>query len=568
MKILSSYWTKRMESALYRAEQEAFHAEVNLLRQFQIAKNDISKSIKDLLQKDDGTSFSSSYLKRKFNLDVSSLSEASISELFPGYKRIDDGGVSYLVKENEVLPVTRKMLFDKQLEYSIEKLRKYQDKLAKKTLERVYKESYYRTMFDFQQGLGYAFNFATLDQKAIDVAVNTKWCQGENYSDRIWKNKALLQGTLKKTVQQGIIKGEDISSMIKTIEHDMGVQYSAAQRLVRTEVNHIYNLASNNSYRESGAIEEYEYVATLDDRTSDICRSLDGKVFSVDDFKPGENAPPMHPNCRCVTIPKVSYNQIETRAARDPSTGKTISVENLSYDEWYKGYVEPPQSDSWDPDREMEDLTDLMNRVSSIDADDIVRKGNLVVAGESEALEKYTESSNLVNGYLRQTPEIYDEMEEWSKEEAREQVEEIQSVIDKKELLEDIPVYRGVSSKTACKILLGDRFDSSIELPLDEFIGNLDKAIEKESAFYEKAFMSTSIDYEQAMKFSGGINWKPVFVAKAKKGMHAAFLADISAYSVEDELLFGQGRVFRIIGYDVTKERGEAIVQIMIDFLT
>ena len=32
-----------------------------------------------------------------------------------------------------------------------------------------------------------------------------------------------------------------------------------------------------------------------------ICAALDGKHFDVDKMMPGENAPPMHPNCRCST---------------------------------------------------------------------------------------------------------------------------------------------------------------------------------------------------------------------------------------------------------------------------
>ena len=39
-------------------------------------------------------------------------------------------------------------------------------------------------------------------------------------------------------------------------------------------------------------VEEYEIVATLDSHTSDICRSLDGKVFKMSDYKPGVTAPP------------------------------------------------------------------------------------------------------------------------------------------------------------------------------------------------------------------------------------------------------------------------------------
>lgn len=50
-------------------------------------------------------------------------------------------------------------------------------------------------------------------------------------------------------------------------------------------------------------LQEYEYCAILDDRTSKICKELNGKVFKVSQARQGVNFPPMHPNCRSFIIP-------------------------------------------------------------------------------------------------------------------------------------------------------------------------------------------------------------------------------------------------------------------------
>ena len=71
----------------------------------------------------------------------------------------------------------------------------------------------------------------------------------------------------------------------------MGVAYSAAKRLVRTETAYIYEQATKDAYEECG-VEWYEFLATLDGRTSEICRELDGKHFKVRDAMPGKNYPP------------------------------------------------------------------------------------------------------------------------------------------------------------------------------------------------------------------------------------------------------------------------------------
>ncbi len=73
------------------------------------------------------------------------------------------------------------------------------------------------------------------------------------------------------------------------------------QRFVRTESNYCTNQAELRGYDAAG-IEKYEYAALEDNRTSDICKALDGKVFKVADAVVGVNYPPMHPFCRSSTV--------------------------------------------------------------------------------------------------------------------------------------------------------------------------------------------------------------------------------------------------------------------------
>ena len=56
-------------------------------------------------------------------------------------------------------------------------------------------------------------------------------------------------------------------------------------------------------------VKKYKYLATLDGRTSDICRALDGQVFEV-----GKGpVPPMHINCRSQRVP---YEEDEIKTKR------------------------------------------------------------------------------------------------------------------------------------------------------------------------------------------------------------------------------------------------------------
>jgi SPP1 gp7 family putative phage head morphogenesis protein len=80
--------------------------------------------------------------------------------------------------------------------------------------------------------------------------------------------------------------------------------------LTRTAITETSNYVSNTTYKlYDDVVKGYQYVATLDSRTSLICARLDGKVYSLDN----KNAPqpPQHFNCRSTTIPVIkSANQL------------------------------------------------------------------------------------------------------------------------------------------------------------------------------------------------------------------------------------------------------------------
>lgn len=87
-------------------------------------------------------------------------------------------------------------------------------------------------------------------------------------------------------------------------------------------------------------VERFEVVATLDTKTSDECRDMDGKVFDMKDYEIGITAPPFHNYCRTVTCPYFEDNEIAERAARG-ADGKTYYVKgDMTYKDWHKAFVD------------------------------------------------------------------------------------------------------------------------------------------------------------------------------------------------------------------------------------
>lgn len=207
-------------------------------------------------------------------------------------------------------------------------------------------QSYYRTTFDIQQYTGEGYDFSLLNDNQITAALAADW-SGKNWSERLWDNNQRFADAVEDTVTVGIMAGLRYDEMRDNLLHVIGMdetegaKYRSA-RLVKTECAYIANQGHLLGY-QAAEIERYIFLATLDLRTSEVCRSLDMKRFSVAEAQAGENLPPMHPHCRSTTMPDMTDEQLRkvSRAARDPATGKGITVPgDMKYRDWYKKFVE------------------------------------------------------------------------------------------------------------------------------------------------------------------------------------------------------------------------------------
>jgi len=206
-------------------------------------------------------------------------------------------------------------------------------------LQQIIPEAYYHTIFDIAQGTGYLPSFAAVPTRYINKILNENW-SGENYSKRIWSNTNKLAEDLRQTLTTAAMTGESITKTSKKLAEAFNTSDYNARRLIRTETTYATNQAELLAYDELD-IDRYEFVATLDRRTSTICQKMDGKVFETKEAKAGVNLPAMHPNCRSTTIPYFEDGMPTVRAARDKDGNRIKVPASMKYDEWYKKYVEP-----------------------------------------------------------------------------------------------------------------------------------------------------------------------------------------------------------------------------------
>lgn len=185
-----------------------------------------------------------------------------------------------------------------------------------------------------------------LASKGVNSKKDTEW------------NKKVIDSVLL----QGILQGESINNMAARFEQ-VGVRnHETAVRYARTATTGAENAGRTDGYKRAqkmGIKIKKVWFATLDDRTRDSHRELDGETREVDE--PFSNGC-MHPgdpkgdagevwNCRCTLITKVNGADFNTGEIERAS-----KLGNMTYDEWKNGHkdAEPEPEPEPEPTPEPE----------------------------------------------------------------------------------------------------------------------------------------------------------------------------------------------------------------------
>ena len=263
------------------------------------------------------------------NIDLKRFREMSLSRN-PEYDRILNA-VSYRVR------ISRLEALNLQIEMRMAELFSGVNGLQEYTytgLVDVYQNSYYKTMFDLTKNGVMAGTVIALSDETMQEVLSYNW-SGKEFSERIWGHQESTRRAIRKELERSFASGRSIQKTTKAIMDVTEVTLSRAEALVRTEANFFHNAATQKSYSDAG-IERYEILATLDSRTSDICRHQDGKIYAEKDYKPGETAPPFHVRCRTTTIPYFDEEEYMGGEKRQSAEGL---IDTISYEEWYEKYV-------------------------------------------------------------------------------------------------------------------------------------------------------------------------------------------------------------------------------------
>lgn len=304
------YWEKRARENENKVYKKASDLKKELDVHYIQAKKEIQKSINDLIARymfktdlsyADAMKYLTSKEFKEFRMSLEEY-EAEIERL----SEINEELANKLRIELETLAmksrITRLDSLKTQIDIELSKKISKDYNIVEKGISEVYRDFFKIQTTDF----GLTGVNTVLPKKTLKMLMQQPW-SGANFSERIWGNSEALGKVLKQEIIQSFMQGVSVKDLSDRIEKRFENDRYNTERLVRTELNYAFNQTTKLSYEEA-EIEEYEFLAEIDSRTSEICKKLNGEKFKVKDARAGVNYPPMHPHCRSTTVAVLDFD--------------------------------------------------------------------------------------------------------------------------------------------------------------------------------------------------------------------------------------------------------------------
>ena len=124
-----------------------------------------------------------------------------------------------------------------------------------------------------------------------------------------------LQDTFEKSVRQAVVTGQTTQDLVRSLRQEGGPgslepSFRAVENVARTGAQSVANAIQRATLEENPSVKYVRYTATLDRRTSPVCRSLDGEIFKKQDAP----VPPLHFNCRSTLVAHIPGREEGSRS--------------------------------------------------------------------------------------------------------------------------------------------------------------------------------------------------------------------------------------------------------------
>ncbi|WP_169975856.1 minor capsid protein [Campylobacter sp. RM16191] len=196
---------------------------------------------------------------------------------------------------------------------------------------------------------GFSMFSNVLKPKQIETLLATTLVQGATIKAWNYGLQADQAKRLERDLKIGISLGETNALLAQRIAASLGKSKREATTLAVTGAGAIVSEARQKFFEANDdVIKYYQYQATLDTRTSELCRAYDGLLWDTE-YKPVDHKLPFrmprvntHFNCRSTIIPITkSWEELGVEGMEEIDVGTRASMngyvpKNMNFNDWLK----------------------------------------------------------------------------------------------------------------------------------------------------------------------------------------------------------------------------------------
>jgi SPP1 gp7 family putative phage head morphogenesis protein len=256
------------------------------------------------------------------------------------FAKYETGGV---LNYAEMQKYNRLKAMEVELNKTLKELYSKDSAILNRELSTVYKDNFYRTAYAIEKEVQAKLSYMPLDVARIKAAIQNPIPFGKTMQQTLGEHLAAVISKVNQEVTRSLIKGQSYGKTANAIKEVLGGDAKKAILVARTEGGRVQMTARYDSIQHADdvGIEMVKiWVSTLDNRTRDAHRSLDGKEVAVDeDFISEAGGKGPHPHamgtaaddiqCRCTFITRPAGMKPEFRRVRGEG-----QIPYKTYKEW------------------------------------------------------------------------------------------------------------------------------------------------------------------------------------------------------------------------------------------
>lgn len=248
------------------------------------------------------------------------------------------------VSQSRIYQLEYQQALESRINKIIEVLNLDNEAAIQSFLVNVYNDSFYGTNYIIQQqGIPLLFN---LSDEEVLLSVLKKTDE-MTFAQRLGVNMTEFKQKVKDTVSRGIAAAQPYTDIAKQLSLATKEEYNKSRRIAITESGRIQSEAKLNVQQRAkakGANIVKQWDCTLDSKTRDSHRELDGQIRELDEYFEVDGKKALAPckfgkasediNCRCVLLTRARWVLDNPTTKMDNEIGEIIEAKD--YKDWMK----------------------------------------------------------------------------------------------------------------------------------------------------------------------------------------------------------------------------------------